>query len=165
MTDEHDDDAPAPVTGEETGLTCPRDGAHLIETRYEADVEVDQCPTCRGIFLDEGELRRIQDAVERDYRREKNEAPEHTARAYDAAVARSEAALPCPDCGGEMEREEYAHTSQVYIDVCPECRGVWLDAGELEAIEVFVERGRSEAPLRIPWWVRLSLMLRRRPGR
>jgi Zn-finger nucleic acid-binding protein len=165
MSDEREDDAPAPVTGEVTGLQCPRDGAYLVETRYEADVEVDQCPTCRGIFLDEGELLRIQQTVERDYRREKNEAPEWTARAYDAAAARAEAPLECPDCGLAMEREEYARTSQIYVDICPDCLGVWLDAGELEALEVFFERAQSEAPVQVPWWVRLGLLLRRRPPR
>ncbi len=35
----------------------------------------------------------------------------------------------CPVCGVEMfETIKYG----VEIDVCPKCRGVWLDRGELE---------------------------------
>lgn len=32
----------------------------------------------------------------------------------------------------------------VVIDVCPECRGVWLDAGELEKLLANAEAGEEE---------------------
>ena len=34
---------------------CPVDGA-VMEPRYLQGVVVDRCPTCRGVFLDKGEL-------------------------------------------------------------------------------------------------------------
>jgi Zn-finger nucleic acid-binding protein len=46
-------------------------------------------------------------------------------------------AMTCPSCGGtlvELER------SGVHLDACRQCRGVWLDRGELERI---VERERQ----------------------
>lgn len=39
--------------------------------------------------------------------------------------------LRCPACNEPM-REMLKH--DVLIDVCPRCRGVWLDRGELEKI-------------------------------
>lgn len=47
----------------------------------------------------------------------------------------------CPRCGADL-----AHDSRqgVAIDTCPECRGVWLDRGELEKI-LREESGRLEA--------------------
>ncbi|HWG85465.1 MAG TPA: zf-TFIIB domain-containing protein [Deinococcales bacterium] len=50
--------------------------------------------------------------------------------------------LLCPNCQAGMKRVE---REGVHIDVCPECRGVWLDRGELEAI---LEGERREAA---PW--------------
>ncbi|HXC50860.1 MAG TPA: zf-TFIIB domain-containing protein [Candidatus Limnocylindrales bacterium] len=37
---------------------CPRDGDSLV-TRIEHKVSVDVCPTCHGIWLDNGELETI----------------------------------------------------------------------------------------------------------
>ena len=39
--------------------------------------------------------------------------------------------LRCPSCGSRLVELE---RSEVLIDACPECRGVWLDRGELDRI-------------------------------
>ena len=39
-------------------LRCPNDGSRLVEVE-RADVLVDACPECRGIWLDRGELDKI----------------------------------------------------------------------------------------------------------
>ena len=47
-------------------MKCPRDGSGLAEQRYEAEIMVDACPTCAGIWLDQGEidlLRQIQSST------------------------------------------------------------------------------------------------------
>ena len=40
-------------------------------------------------------------------------------------------AMICPSCGGALAELE---RSGVKIDACRECRGVWLDRGELDRI-------------------------------
>jgi len=40
----------------------------------------------------------------------------------------------CPKCGMELIEIDY---KGVKVDKCSECEGVWLDAGELEAISKF----------------------------
>jgi Zn-finger nucleic acid-binding protein len=39
--------------------------------------------------------------------------------------------MRCPSCGSRLVEVE---RSEVLIDACPECRGVWLDRGELDKI-------------------------------
>lgn len=39
--------------------------------------------------------------------------------------------MRCPKCGMELEELDYRGTK---IDTCGACRGVWLDAGEMESI-------------------------------
>jgi predicted Zn-ribbon and HTH transcriptional regulator len=39
--------------------------------------------------------------------------------------------MRCPKCGYELATDKYG---SVEIDVCPSCRGLWLDANELETI-------------------------------
>ncbi|MEK6611678.1 MAG: zf-TFIIB domain-containing protein [Gemmatimonadota bacterium] len=39
--------------------------------------------------------------------------------------------MKCPKCGANLVETDYHH---VKVDVCNECKGMWLDAGELEMI-------------------------------
>lgn len=50
-------------------------------------------------------------------------------------------ALRCPNDGARLVEIE---RSEVLIDACPECRGVWLDRGELDKI-LAKERSASVA--------------------
>jgi Zn-finger nucleic acid-binding protein len=45
--------------------------------------------------------------------------------------------MDCIRCGGEMDKRP---ERGVLIDYCRPCNAVWLDAGELEALEVGAER-------------------------
>ena len=42
--------------------------------------------------------------------------------------------MKCPKCGMELIEIDY---KGIKLDKCSECEGVWLDAGELEAISKF----------------------------
>ncbi len=126
-------------------MKCPRDGSVLEPRRYEDDIKVDLCPSCRGIWLNKGELETVEDIRERDYSDELARMTDLGYNAYELARQKALGAIRCPKCGGEMESREYARCSQVMIDVCPVCHGVWLDRGELEALELFFERSRLEA--------------------
>jgi uncharacterized protein len=43
----------------------------------------------------------------------------------------AEATLTCPKCGGDMRSYE---RNGVVVDQCTECRGIFLDRGELERL-------------------------------
>ena len=59
---------------------------------------------------------------------------EHRARLDDERNKRERAQhfMRCPKCGGTLAEQEHHH---VKIDICPDCRGIWLDAGELQQLE------------------------------
>jgi hypothetical protein len=40
--------------------------------------------------------------------------------------------MKCPKCGGDLKETDHEH---IKVDVCPDCGGVWLDAGEIEMLE------------------------------
>ena len=50
------------------------------------------------------------------------------------------AAMECPVCRVPLSMSD---RHRIEIDYCPQCRGVWLDRGELDKI---VERSGPEAP-------------------
>lgn len=41
-----------------SSFTCPVDGATLVPVE-RSGIEIDHCPTCRGVWLDRGELDKI----------------------------------------------------------------------------------------------------------
>jgi len=77
---------------------------------------IDVCPSCRGVWFDRGEIGRIS----RD-------------RGLEILIVRyagGRSALTCPRCAQPMSRRP---VSEITLEVCLRCRGVWMDAGELEA--------------------------------
>jgi Zn-finger nucleic acid-binding protein len=72
--------------------------------------------------------------------------------------------MKCPNCNAAMNPFE---RQGVEIDTCPQCRGVWLDRGELDKIieryeeydsyrnEPREERRRSDPPRRQSFWQEL----------
>ena len=48
--------------------------------------------------------------------------------------------MHCPKCGTELVLEKYG---KVEIDVCPVCKGLWLDANELDTI---IEQSAKNKP-------------------
>lgn len=57
----------------------------------------------------------------------------------DAERAKQKSARYCPKCAVALAEEEVA---KVKIDRCPQCKGVWLDGGELEQLQA-VNAGRG----------------------
>ena len=59
----------------------------------------------------------------------------------DAARAKTDRKahyMKCPKCGADLKEVEHHH---VKVDRCPECHGVWIDAGEVELFEHAADRG------------------------
>ena len=44
---------------------------------------------------------------------------------------RAQEPMKCPRCGTELQETQYHHA---VVDVCPSCKGMWLDGGEIEII-------------------------------
>jgi uncharacterized protein with PIN domain len=47
--------------------------------------------------------------------------------------------MRCPKCGGHLVTEEF---HQVQIDRCPDCHGLWLDQGEMDAVMKHEDQGK-----------------------
>lgn len=111
-------------------MNCPA-CAHALTPITVGELTVDACEGgCGGIWFDHYELRKVDEPVEHlgdpllDVKR-------------DASVVVDPAKrYGCPKCtdGVVMMRHFWSVKRTVTIDECPECGGVFLDAGELAAI-------------------------------
>jgi Zn-finger nucleic acid-binding protein len=109
-------------------MKCPRCTDATLVSRKINDLEVDLCPQCHGVWLDQGELDQARDMIAPDLQWLDFEIWKHPEQFKLTKVP-----LICPECEGEMLALNYGQTG-VEIDVCPNCRGVWLDAGEFDGI-------------------------------
>lgn len=108
-------------------MTCPVCESALVDQRLGA-IEARKCPECGGLWLTEEGLRRAKDEADPQLRWMDFELWEHPER---FRVARRD--RRCPGCGDPLVELAYAETG-VTVDFCPRCRGVWLEAGELDDI-------------------------------
>ncbi len=111
---------------------CPKCDGRLWHAR-RSGIVVERCLGCEGMWFDAGELVRELCVVRKiDLR--------------DGAPTE----IVCFKCSTapRLVRIDYPGTG-VAVDVCPECRGLWLDAGELDALKDAVAGlvGRADAPL------------------
>ncbi len=125
-------------------MRCPRDDAQCETYEHASGVELDRCPACGGVWADRGELESVRAKVEADYDMGRLTPPEDFDFAFSRDIQGRFGTIRCPRCGATMDTKEYAYWSQVLVDVCPKGCGVWLDADELRAIEVFFARERAE---------------------
>jgi len=91
-------------------------------------VEVDFCSGCRGIFFDAGEASVWFEMAE--------DLP-------DLARSQAEArptGLRCPRCGGTLSEVPYHAETDVLLDRCEGCGGLWFDAGEVPKVEAIAAR-------------------------
>ncbi len=80
---------------------------------------LDRCGSCRGLWLDGGELAALLGTPA-------DLPPGGTGRPTDRS---------CPRCGVPLAERRYRRDSEVLVDACGRCGGVFLDKGELPRIE------------------------------
>jgi Zn-finger nucleic acid-binding protein len=103
-------------------MKCPHCPGHLASLEF-ADMEVDYCFTCAGIWLDADEMEHLlrieggtDDLLRTAVRAQTAEKPKR-----------------CPVCRNRMDKILIGQTDAVLLDRCKD-HGMWSDAGELKKI-------------------------------
>ena len=107
-------------------MNCPRCDKVMTPVHPEG-AEAQQCPQCEGHWLEGEDLRRVESTVNvRLF--EWRQLPSQEVQARE---------LPCPRCRPRavMKKVRSERDRHVLLDVCERCHGVWLDGGELRAIQ------------------------------
>lgn len=119
-------------------MQCPKCQVVMKVLSYEG-VAIEKCPACHGEWLDDGELHSV--VVKRDKTFSPAVKKELLAKikANKGKPTEITRTLKCPRCGGSTAPNNYATDSGIIIDRCTSCHGVWVDQGELEMIQVYVE--------------------------
>lgn len=119
-------------------MNCPKCVGIMKEILIPADTPftVDRCPMCGGMWFDKDELSRMLDAqIFADTRfRLELDAPVDEALAEQIGLDKKE--IDCPRCGNgqRLSRAASPRRSEVMIDFCERCSGIWLDRGEYDKL-------------------------------
>jgi Zn-finger nucleic acid-binding protein len=100
-----------------------------MERRSIGDVDIDECPRCRGIWFDPGEIDEVKDEFEPDL------------RWMDFDIWRAKAdfqvdtdPLFCPRCTDSALTAVTDKESDTAVRFCARCGGTWLSEGDLVRI-------------------------------
>ncbi len=103
-------------------MHCPQ-CHHELEAVDVGGIHIDRCPNCEGMWFDKGELRVLKDRqAGRDY----EWIHLDLWRDMEKFRAAQQDRYSCPRDGASMTTVHY-DKSNVAIDVCPACDGIWLD--------------------------------------
>lgn len=118
-------------------MDCPVcDGAMI--TLELADVEIDHCIACGGIWLDAGELELLMDDRQK---------ADSLLASFQESASQTEAPRKCPICDRKMAKIVVGQAQPILlIDKCRRGDGLWFDQGELQDI---LQRGQLDPDSRI----------------
>lgn len=122
-------------------MDCPACSNAMV-TLELADVEIDHCVHCGGIWLDAGELDLLMD----DPRKSRQ-----LLDSFQESPGGKERARKCPICDRKMAKIVVGQSQPpLLLDKCRRGDGLWFDRGELEDIlkrAQLDERNRIQAVL------------------
>ena len=106
-------------------MNCPVCKNAMI-TLELAEVEIDYCTGCKGVWLDAGELEMLL---------EDNGKAKKLISSFAKDTSSGEKARQCPKCDKNMEKIIVGHEKPtLLIDRCSKGDGLWFDRGELNGI-------------------------------
>jgi len=121
-------------------IDCPKCKVRMHK-KQTATVDVDECPTCRGVWFTRSQLEEAKDAVD-----EELNWLEFQIWQDGSAIKNAGHGVQCPVCGGKTVGLTCGHTG-VSVDYCEACQGAWLDKGEFEGIVAALENEVNSASL------------------
>ena len=119
-------------------MLCPRCKKTLDRAIFY-NVEVNYCPICLGLWFEEEELRWAKDIKDRSLRWLDIDLWKDKEKFKISSGQKL-----CPACRLPLYEVGYGD-SEVKVDVCNLCHGIWLDRGEFkQIIQYLKEKGEFE---------------------
>jgi Zn-finger nucleic acid-binding protein len=97
-----------------------------------------ECPKCEGLWV--GSVTLDQICADREKQAAILGVQSSIPPVQSGAIEERVRYLPCPECHQLMNRINFAHVSNVIVDVC-KAHGTWFDRDELRRIVEFIRAG------------------------
>lgn len=134
-------------------LTCPNCKKELVNKIINT-IELDYCENgCKGIWFDDQELSKIRNAPSENINLEDIKG-QFIPKTREEAL--KDQTRYCPRCNVELFRYNWDMKSNIFLDSCDKCGGIWLDEGELEGMKEYLLK-MSQNPVPNENEIRLKL--------
>ena len=108
-------------------LMCPKCENQMKKVEF-ARVEVDRCAVCGGLWFDATELSRLRVATG-------SEVIDAGGLKTGHAAERPARTMECPKDSATLVSRRDEDQEHIEYEQCPECRGVFFDAGEFKDLK------------------------------
>jgi Zn-finger nucleic acid-binding protein len=105
-------------------MNCPVCKKDMIILELN-QIEIDYCPQCDGIWLDDGELELLM---------EDEIAKQKLLDTFHHDKSCREQPRRCPKCSKKMNKVFIGEHKEVLVDKCRKDHGIWFDSGELHDV-------------------------------
>lgn len=109
-----------------------------LATRTFANQQIDLCESCGGVWCDAGELVPVVNALIRQGKIP-GAAPGGAPKIRQT-TDHDPMEKVCPRCEEITESFNYAYDSNIFLNRCVGCSGIWLDGGELRQVALFISK-------------------------
>ena len=117
-------------------MKCSGCGNAMAELELDG-VTIDQCGTCGGVWLDEGEADDLAKALEPSPQDELKQVKLKLLREWKTAARDPKRVeRTCPRCEEHMVRVNYKDIPGLQVETCAKHCGRYLDRGELEKVRL-----------------------------
>ena len=115
-------------------LACPYCRTEMV-TAVVDGLQVVHCNKCRGLLIQQSTFSKLLRSL-----RANLPGMTEPKKIEDRELNRK---LDCPNCGKVMDTHPYAGPGNIVIDLCLDCRFIWLDYGELYLTSTAPGRDRA----------------------
>jgi len=116
---------------------CPKCNVPLCRVENQG-VPLHTCPDCGGELIEDLRLGAIERRGNPDWTETEKDA---FCRLADQSNDLNE--VLCPRCSRVMRKFLFRNYANLQVDQCPECRCYWLDAGEMEKMQILYGETRA----------------------
>lgn len=126
-------------------MNCPTCKIPISPVSY-AGQTIDRCKKCHGTWFESGEMGPVLTELANQ-----SSIPEKDTKkacTHDAPVAPpTDPEKVCPHCDVQMSVMNYAYNSNIFLDRCATCKGVWVDEKNLEPLVRHVQGSTADREL------------------
>ena len=119
-------------------MQCPQCDSTLNTIDYEG-IAIETCAQCGGEWLDAKELGKINQIRETRFDPQEKRIIAESTTITGVPLQDVDRDLPCPKCAGQTDAVNFGGDTGIIIDRCTDCGGIWLDACEMERIQMIAE--------------------------
>lgn len=111
-------------------MICPRCNSNLSRKIVQT-CEVNCCMECDGIWVSKETFCRLANIISFDLKMEDNRKTGLFKAREIKKSSEADLKKICPQCKIGMRKYNFAYDSNIFLDKCSKCGGIWADVGEM----------------------------------